>query len=87
MANISGKLYTISTFGESHGGAVGVVVDGVPSGYAIDLDAIQHWLTRRRPGQSHRVPLLPAASATVPGSFGSYRASIFDLNEIYNGTS
>jgi chorismate synthase len=47
-----GKLFVVTTFGESHGPAVGVVVDGMPPGITIDPVAIQHQLDRRRPGQS-----------------------------------
>lgn len=47
-----GHLFRISTFGESHGGAVGVVVDGCPPGFAISREEIQKELDRRRPGQS-----------------------------------
>lgn len=53
MSSISGTLFRISTFGESHGPAVGVVVDGCPAGVAFDAVRIQTALTRRRPGQSH----------------------------------
>ncbi len=52
MSSIYGNLFRISTFGESHGPAVGVVVDGCPSGLAISLEEIQAELDRRRPGQS-----------------------------------
>jgi chorismate synthase len=47
-----GKVFRITTFGESHGGAVGVVVDGCPPRLALDEAAIQADLDRRRPGQS-----------------------------------
>jgi len=47
-----GQLFTITTFGESHGPGVGVVVDGMPPGIAVDVAAIQRELDRRRPGQS-----------------------------------
>lgn len=47
-----GKIFTVSTFGESHGGAVGVVVDGVTPGIALGESDIQCELDRRRPGQS-----------------------------------
>uniref|UniRef100_A0A832I3D0 Chorismate synthase n=1 Tax=Eiseniibacteriota bacterium TaxID=2212470 RepID=A0A832I3D0_UNCEI len=47
-----GTLFTVTTFGESHGPAVGVVVDGLPPGIAVDPAAIQRELDRRRPGQS-----------------------------------
>jgi chorismate synthase len=52
MRNTFGKLFTVTTFGESHGAAVGGVVDGMPAGITIDTDFIQHELNRRRPGQS-----------------------------------
>ena len=47
-----GKIFRISTFGESHAKQVGVVIDGVPSRHKIDMEAIQKQLDRRRPGQS-----------------------------------
>lgn len=50
-----GQRFKITTFGESHGGGVGVVVDGCPPRLALDLDAIQFDLDRRRPGQSRLV--------------------------------
>jgi chorismate synthase len=50
--NTFGKLFTITTFGESHGGAVGVVVDGCPPGIVLTEEDIQKELDRRRPGQS-----------------------------------
>lgn len=52
MRNTFGHLFTLTTFGESHGEAVGGVIDGMPAGISIDLDFIQHELDRRRPGQS-----------------------------------
>ncbi len=52
MGNTYGKLFTITTFGESHGEAVGGVVDGMPAGIDVDTAFIQHELDRRRPGQS-----------------------------------
>ncbi len=53
MDNTFGLLYRITTFGESHGGAVGVVIDGCPPGHKISLERVQEQLNRRRPGQSH----------------------------------
>src|SRR4051812_11662105 len=50
--NTFGHLFRITTFGESHGGAVGVVVDGCPPGFAISKEDIQKELDRRKPGQS-----------------------------------
>ena len=52
MGNTFGKIFQISTWGESHGPAVGVSIDGCPAGIAIDPDEIQLELDRRRPGQS-----------------------------------
>lgn len=52
VGNSFGHTFQISTFGESHGGGVGVVIDGLPSRLTIDLDRIQLELDRRRPGQS-----------------------------------
>ena len=52
MSSIYGKLFQISTFGESHGPAVGVIVQGCPSGINFDLDFVQSELDRRKPGQS-----------------------------------
>ena len=51
--NTFGNLFTLTTFGESHGEAVGGVIDGMPAGIDIDLDFIQQELNRRRPGQSY----------------------------------
>lgn len=50
--SIFGTLFRVSTFGESHGAAIGCIVDGCPSGLDFDLDFIQRELDRRRPGQS-----------------------------------
>lgn len=52
MRNTFGNIFTLTTFGESHGAAVGGVVDGMPAGIDIDQDFIQYELSRRRPGQS-----------------------------------
>ncbi len=50
--NTFGTLFRVTTFGESHGEALGVVIDGCPAGLALDLDFVQAELDRRRPGQS-----------------------------------
>lgn len=50
--NTFGNLFKLTTFGESHGVAIGGVLDGCPAGLEIDLDAIQRELDRRKPGQS-----------------------------------
>ena len=50
--NSFGSLFRITTFGESHGTAIGGVVDGCPAGLKLDLSAIQHELDRRKPGST-----------------------------------
>ncbi len=50
--NSFGKIFKISTFGESHGAAIGVIVDGCPAGIDFDLSFIQQELDKRKPGQS-----------------------------------
>jgi|TARA_B110000908_G_scaffold60313_1_gene73238 chorismate synthase len=50
--NIYGTLFRLATYGESHGPAIGGVIDGCPAGIKLDLDAIQNDLNRRKPGQS-----------------------------------
>ena len=50
--NTFGQIFRLTTFGESHGDAIGGVVDGMPAGIEIDVDFIQQELNRRRPGQS-----------------------------------
>ncbi|MEC7948687.1 MAG: chorismate synthase [Myxococcota bacterium] len=52
MGSSTGQLFRVTTFGESHGGGLGVVVDGCPPGLRLDLAALQADLDRRRPGQS-----------------------------------
>jgi len=52
VSSTFGHLFRITTFGESHGGGVGVVVDGCPPRLSLDVEAIQADLDRRRPGQS-----------------------------------
>ena len=50
--NSYGTLFRLTTFGESHGPAIGGVIDGCPAGIMLDMDAIQYELDRRKPGQS-----------------------------------
>ncbi len=52
MGDSFGHLFRITTWGESHGGGVGVVIDGCPAGLEISESEIQYELDRRRPGQS-----------------------------------
>lgn len=50
--NTFGTLFTVTTFGESHGPAIGCVVDGCPPGLALQAEDIQPFLDKRKPGQS-----------------------------------
>ena len=52
MSNSFGNLFKLTTFGESHGPAIGGVIDGCPAGVSVDVDAVQKQLDRRKPGQS-----------------------------------
>jgi|TARA_B110000444_G_scaffold47950_1_gene43791 chorismate synthase len=52
MSNTFGKIFKLTSFGESHGTAIGGVIDGCPAGIEIDIKLIQKQLNRRRPGQS-----------------------------------
>jgi chorismate synthase len=53
MSNTFGKIFRLTSFGESHGKAIGGVIDGMPSNIVLDFDLIQRELNRRKPGQSH----------------------------------
>ena len=50
--NSFGSLFTVTTFGESHGTAIGGIIDGCPAGITVDFDAIERDMQRRKPGQS-----------------------------------
>lgn len=50
--NSLGKAFRITTYGESHGSAMGVIIDGCPAGLAVDMSLVQQELDRRKPGQS-----------------------------------
>ena len=52
MGNIHGQCFRIATFGESHGPAIGCIVDGCPPGLTLTVEDIQMFLDKRRPGQS-----------------------------------
>ena len=52
MSNTFGNIFRLTSFGESHGEAIGGVLDGMPSGIEIDVEKVQSELDRRRPGQS-----------------------------------
>jgi chorismate synthase len=53
--NTFGKLFKLTTFGESHGNAIGGIIDGCPAGLKVDFEAIQSEMQRRKPGQSNIV--------------------------------
>ncbi|MGC9151222.1 MAG: chorismate synthase [Microbacter sp.] len=55
MSNTFGTVFRLTSFGESHGVAIGGVIDGCPAGIELDFDFVQHELDRRRPGQSDLV--------------------------------
>ena len=61
MSSEFGKLLKISVFGQSHGKAIGVNMDGLPAGEAIDLEALNAFIARRKPGKS---PLSTARKET-----------------------
>jgi chorismate synthase len=50
--NTFGRLFRITTFGESHGAGIGVVIDGIPGNFPVDLAEVEQALRRRRPGQN-----------------------------------
>ena len=52
MRNTFGNIFTLTTFGESHGEGIGGVIDGFPAGITVDMEFVQNELNRRRPGQS-----------------------------------
>ena len=52
MGNTIGKIFKLTTFGESHGKAIGGIIDGCPAGLQVDVDFVQQQLDKRKPGQS-----------------------------------
>ncbi|MFT5076738.1 MAG: chorismate synthase, partial [Flavobacteriaceae bacterium] len=50
--NSFGKIFTLSSFGESHGASIGGILDGCPAGLKIDFEALNNEMQRRKPGQS-----------------------------------
>lgn len=70
--NTFGNFLTLTTFGESHGVALGAIIDGCPAGIPITLEEIQEQLTRRRPGQSK------ITTSRAEGDRGEVLSGIFD---------
>ena len=52
MGSTYGENLKLSIFGQSHGAAIGMTLDGIPAGLPVDTDALQVFLNRRRPGQN-----------------------------------
>ena len=72
--SVFGKQFKVSTFGESHGKALGVVVDGVPAGLFLCEEDIQKFLARRKPGQSAFTTQRNEADEVEIGAVGKQRA-------------
>ena len=74
MSSTFGTLFRVTTFGESHGGGVGVVVDGCPPRLALDASEVQADLDRRRPGQSRLVTQRKESDTAeiLSGTFDGY---------------
>jgi len=73
--NTFGTLFRLTTFGESHGAAIGGVIDGCPAGLVLDLDFIQAELDRRRPGQSR------LTTARKEGDRVEFLSGVLDIDE------
>ena len=83
MSSMWGNSIRIQIFGESHGGGIGVVMDGMPSGEAIDLDELQAFMARRAPGQgAYSTARKEADDHYISGIYRSFHGKIFVLNHI-----
>ncbi|MBP5284110.1 MAG: chorismate synthase, partial [Treponema sp.] len=76
--NTYGKIFKVMTFGESHGNALGCVVDGIPAGIRIDEAAVQAALDRRRPGQSAGGKLNSSVTARKEDDKAQFLSGIFE---------
>ena len=57
MSSTYGEILKLSIFGQSHGAAIGMTLDGVPAGLPVDIERLQHFLNRRAPGHNdHSTP-------------------------------
>lgn len=75
MFNTFGRILTLTTFGESHGKAIGGIVDGYPAGIALDMEMIESEMARRRPG------------STKLGTARSEKDEVKILSGLYNGVT
>ena len=76
--SIYGKLFQISTWGESHGKGLGVVVDGCPAGLSLSEEDIQAYLNKRKPGQTRY------STPRVEGDEAEILSGIFEVSVIPN---
>ena len=85
--NTFGTLFRITTFGESHGAALGVIVDGCPAGLEFDVKVIQKELDRRRPGaHSETSSGIPCDPKLNPTSTARKEADTCEiLSGVFNG--
>lgn len=74
MSSIYGKNIKVSIFGESHGEAIGVTIDGLPAGVEIDMDELKHFLKRRAPGRSRYST--PRKEDDIPGFISGVVGSV-----------
>ena len=93
MGSRFGDLFRISTFGESHGGGVGVIVEGCPPRLNLSVESIQAELDRRKPGQSHittprkeadQVEILSAPKVFSPVSESTFCPFLFWITNFLN---
>ncbi len=84
--NTFGKAFSVTTFGESHGEAVGVVIDGAGPGVDLNVDEIQHQLDRRKPGAGgvSSTRSEPDRIAILSGVFGGKTTGTPILMVLYN---
>ena len=62
--NSFGRMFTVTTWGESHGPALGATIDGCPPNIRLDTSDLQYWLDKRKPGQNKYFAQSTAASAS-----------------------
>ena len=71
MSSSFGKMLTVTIFGQSHGEAIGAVIDGLPAGIRLDFDEIERFMARRAPGGAFPPR---GGKRTVPASFRGFAA-------------